>query len=297
MRYIKKTQKTTLSIIILLMLSISTNAQWNIPEDAKNTKLPTDPTYKLVNIGKALFTKHCMSCHGLPGEGKNIAAINATDLGTYDYQSTHNSGQTYYQFNEGMGAMPSFKDKFNEDDKWCLTFYVKSFDKGFEIGGEKIVAKNADFELKKDKSASQVFANVVIVNKKGDTIPGVGIDINFYVKRIFGNLPIGDPVTTNQVGTAAFNFPDDIPGDEEGNVEIIASFKDSDSYGTIMKSIELNWGIPLHFENPVLERSLWGPNDRVPLWLLFSYLLVTGGVWLTIFYVVFQMIKLKKAGQ
>ena len=296
MRYIKKTQKTVLSIAILLILSFSTNAQWNIPEDAKNKEFPTDPTHKLVNIGKTLFTKNCMSCHGLPGEGKNIAAINATDLGTSKYQSAHNAGQMYYQFNEGMGAMPSFKDKFNEDDKWCIAFYVKSFDKGFKIHGEKLKTKNADFELKKDGSDTQVFANVVVINEKGDSIPTEGIEINFYVKRVFGNLQIGDAVQTNQVGTAVFNFPDDIPGDENGKIEIFADFKNSDEYGTVVKSIEVNWGEHLHFVNPVLERSLWGPNDRVPLWLLFSYLLVTGGVWLAIFYVVFQMIKLKKAG-
>ncbi len=297
MKYIIQTQKIALSLVILLILSFSSNAQWDIPDKAKKTQLPTDPTYKLVNIGKDLFTKNCMSCHGMPGEGKNLAAINATDLGTFDYQSTHNAGQMYFQFNEGMGAMPSFKDKFNEDDKWCLTFYVKSFDKEFKISGDKVQVFNGMIDLKSDDSAKKIFANITVTDNKGNTISNEGIEVVFYVKRYFGNLPIGDVIPTNQVGTAAIEFPENIPGDEEGKIEIIAGFKDQNVYGTVIKSIELDWGIPLHFENFVLERSLWGPNDRVPLWLLFSYLIITGGVWLTIIYVIFQMTRIKKAGR
>ncbi len=297
MKYYIKTQKIALSLFILLILSFSSEAQWNIPDEAKNTQLPTDPTYKLINIGKDIFTENCMSCHGMPGEGKNIAAINATDLGTFDYQSTHNAGQMYFQFNEGMGAMPSFKDKFNEDDKWCLTFYVKSFDKEFKISGEQVKVFNGMIDLKKDESAKKVFANITVTDDKGNTISNEGIGIVFYVKRYFGNLPIGDAVQTNQVGTAAIELPENIPGDEEGKIEVIAGFKDQNVYGSVIKSMELNWGTHLHFENYVLDRTMWGPNDRVPLWLLLTYLFITGGVWLTIIYVVFQITRIKKAGR
>ncbi len=290
-------KKPFLTLFILVMLIFSANAQWNIPDDAKNMKAPTVPTYKSVEKGKLLFSDKCMACHGMPGEGNNNVKINAPDLGTPDYQSTHNAGAMYFQFNEGMGAMPSFKNRFSEDEKWNIVFFVKSFDKTFKITGEKIKPVNASFDLKPDESASQVFADVVIINEKGDSVPASDIKINFFVKRIFGNLPIGDPVKTNENGTAVFNFPNDITGDKDGNVEIIAEFNNSDKYGDLSKSIQLNWGKKLHYENPVLERSLWGPNNRVPIWLLITYLTVVGGVWLTIFYVVFKLIKLKNVGK
>lgn len=286
---------TSIFSFLILFTSIL-NAQWEIPDDVKNTKMPVVPTYKLVKQGKELFKLNCSSCHGTPGEGNNIVAINATDIGTKSFQVDNNPGATFFKIDEGMGAMPSFKDKFNEEEKWNIVYYVKSFDETFKISGEKIQTLNGVIDLKTDESAMKVFANVSLTDKNGNTLSNEGIDIVFYVKRIFGNLPISDAIPTNQVGTAALNFPNDIPGDEEGMIEVIASFKDQDTYGTDMKSTVLNWGTRLHFENPVLERSLWGPNDRVPLWLLFSYLAITIGVWLTILYVIFQMTRIKKVG-
>ncbi|MCF6184494.1 MAG: Ig-like domain-containing protein, partial [Bacteroidales bacterium] len=196
-----------------------------------------------------------------------------------------------------MGFMPSFKDKLAKEDKWNITFYVKSFDENFKITGEEIKTKNGVIDLKKDDSAKTLIATASIVDKNGISKPSEGVEINFFVKRIFGNLPIGETVITDQNGTAVFKFPDDIPGDKNGKIKIIAKFKDSDAYGTAMKSAELNWGTHLHFVNPVLERTLWGPNNRVPIWLLLSFLIVTGGVWLTILYVVFQITQIKKAGK
>ncbi|MCF6367002.1 MAG: cytochrome c [Bacteroidales bacterium] len=296
MKHLIQSKKIAISVFILFVLSSSLNAQWNIPDDAKNMKTPA-ATYEAINIGKAIFAKDCLPCHGTPGKGNNNAGINATDLGAEEYQTKHNAGQMYYQFNTGMGIMPSFKDRFEEEDKWNIVFYVKSFDKDFKVTGEKPKTINADFILKTDESASKVFANVVTVNDKGDSIAAKDIGINFYVKRVFGNLQIGDAVSTNQVGTAVLSFPDDIAGDKDGKVVVFADFADPDTYGTKIKSVELNWAKPLHYKNPVLERSLWGPNNRVPMWLLLSYLFVTGGVWLTIFYVVFQIRRIKKAGQ
>ncbi len=296
MKHILKIRKITF-IFTLLIFSFSVNAQWNIPDYAKDTKLPTEPTYKLTELGKQLFIKNCIQCHGLPGEGKNNKAINAPDLGTDEYQLKHNAGQFYYQFNEGMGFMPSFKDKLNKDDKWNITFYVKSFDKKFKITGEEIKSKNGVIDLKKDDSAKTLIAVASVIDKNGTSEPAKGVEINFFVKRIFGDLPVGETVITDQNGTAVFKFPEDIPGDENGKIKVIAKFKDSDAYGKAMKSAELNWGTHLHFVNPVLERTLWGPNNRVPIWLLLSFLIVTGGVWLTILYVVFQITRIKKAGK
>jgi hypothetical protein len=108
---------------------------------------------------------------------------------------------------------------------------------------------------------------------------------------------LGEAVKTNEVGTASMKFPDDIPGDENGKVTVMADFKDPDAYGSDLKSTDLNWGEPLHFVDETKLRTLWGPNDRVPIWLIAMYLFVTVGVWLGIFYVIFQITRIKKAGK
>lgn len=297
MTYINKIKIFASLVSFLLLFAFNADAQWNIPKDAKDTKLPTDPTHKLVKTGKDIFNKSCISCHGTPGEGKNMTAINATELGTADYQNTHNAGEVYYQINQGNGAMPSFKNQLSEEDKWCVIYYIKSFDKSFEISGKEVISQKGNIDMKKHDDARQIFANVSITNDKGETNIAEGVAVQFYVKRYFGRLPLGDAVLTNQVGTAVLNFPDNIPGDEDGKVEVIAEFKDKDAYGKATNLIVANYGTHLEYTNITDKREMWGANDRVPLWILFSYISVTLGVWLVIAYVAFQLIKLKKLGK
>jgi len=297
MTYITKTKIFALLFSSLILFAFNANAQWNIPEDAKNTKLPSEPTHDLVKTGKEVYTNKCIACHGVPGEGKNLTAINATELGEADYQKNHNAGEVYFQINEGKGGMPSFKDQLSEEDKWCVIFYVKSFDEGFEISGKKTESKKGNIVLQKDESAYKIFANVTIPDKSGNPVEMKGVDVNFFVKRYFGKLKIGDAVSANQVGTAVLNLPSDIPGDENGLIEIIAEFKDKDAYGEAISTTSVNLGTHLQYENITDKRTMWGANDRVPLWILFSYIIVTLGVWLVIGYVVMQLIKLRKVGK
>jgi len=297
MTYINKIKIFASLFSFLILFAFNANAQWNIPKDAKNTKIPAEPTHELVKTGKSIYMQKCISCHGIPGEGKNLTAINATELGNIDYQKNHSAGEVYYQINTGNGGMPSFKAQLSEDDKWCVIFYVKSFDNKFEITGNKIETQKGNIELKKDEPAYKIFANITIPDKNGNTVAAKGIDVIFYVKRYFGNLKIGDAIKTNQVGTAVLNLPDDIPGDENGKLEIIAEFKDKDTYGTAISTTTVNLGTPLHYENITDKREMWGANNRVPLWILFSYLSVTIAVWLVIGYVVMQLLKLKKVGK
>jgi len=297
MIYINRIKIFASLLSILLLFALNADAQWNIPKDATDTKLPTDPTHKLVKTGKGVFNKSCIACHGTPGEGKNMIAINATELGTADYQQKHNAGETFYQINEGNGGMPSFKDQLSEEDKWCVVYYIKSFDKGFEIFGKEIISQKGTIDMKKHDDATQIFANISITNEKGETSSPKGIAVQFYVKRYFGQLPLGDAVLTNQVGTAVLDFPENIPGNEKGELEVIAEFKDKDAYGNAVSSIVANYGTHLEYVNITNKREMWGANNRVPLWILFSYISVTLGVWLVIGYVAFQLIKLKKLGK
>jgi hypothetical protein len=39
---------------------------------------------------------------------------------------------------------------------------------------------------------------------------------------------------------------------------------------------------------------LWSTNENIQIWLLFSYIAAAGGAWLTIGYIVFQIVKIKR---
>ncbi len=297
MTYINRIKIFASLLSFLLLFAFNADAQWDIPKDATDTKLPTKPTHKLVKKGKDTFNKSCIACHGTPGTGTNMAAINATELGTADYQNKRNAGEAFFQMSEGMGGMPAFKGQLSEEERWNVAYYIKSFDKSFKIFGKEIISQKGSIDMKKHDDATQVFANVSITNVEGETDIAKGVAVQFYVKRYFGTLPLGDAVLTNQVGTAVLNFPNDIPGDEEGAIEVIAEFKNKDAYGNATSSIVANYGTHLEYVNITDKREMWGANDRVPLWILFSYLSVVIGVWFVIGYVIFQLIRLKKLGK
>ncbi len=297
MKYININRKVTALLFILMTFSTSLNAQWNIPKEAKNSIPPVEATYKTVEEGKVLFQKNCISCHGIPGKGENNKAINATDLGDESYQLKHTVGEVFYQFNTGMGAMPSFKNRFSEEEKWHIAFYVKSFDNSFKISGERIKTLNANLKMSINDSDKTIKVTATVTDDNGSINAAANTKINFYVKRIFGNMPVSEDIKTNEDGIAVFKFPDDIPGDEKGKIKIIAGFEDTDRYGKNTETAEVTWGKVLHYENPNLKRTLWGSNKRVPVWLLITYLSVTLGVWFVIFYVAFQITRIKNAGK
>ncbi len=293
MTYLNKIKIFVLVFMFILFTS-SINAQWNIPADAKNKKPPIDPTHTLVKTGKDLYKSNCASCHGTPGQGNNIAAIGATDLGTADYQHSHSSGQTFFQVEQGNGGMPSFREKFSSDEKWCLIFYIKSFDKDFEISGEELKEQKADLRLSLVEKIRTVKAYATTKDKSGKEIPLEGAEVQFFIKRMFGNMQIGELVPTDNKGMASIKIPENIPGDEEGKLNLLVKFKDTDTYGKVIKSKTIKWGSKLKIVNITDKREMWGSLHRVPLWVLFSYFGMTIGVWLVIGYVVFQIIRLKK---
>ena len=296
----KHISKPILLSLFLMFYAFSLNAQWNIPEEFKNKEMPSVPTYKMVNTGKELFTgsnQACINCHGMPGDATNLIALNAIDLANTTFQNTNKPGEIFYKISTGKGSMPAFKDKLNAEEIWNLVYYIKSFDSNFIISGEKIKVLIGKIDLKADEISKKLVAIVSVPNETGKNIVKENVEVQFYVKRYFGDLPLGKAVKTSEKGIASFSFPDNIPGDNEGNIIVKAKFKEKNLYGSKVDSLELDWGTHLHFKNEVLDRTLWGPNDRVPIWLLISYLLVTLGVWASIIYVIFGILRIKNAGK
>ena len=97
-------------------------------------KNPTNPKDKEgANEGKALYAKHCSSCHGKKGLGDGTKAPELKgDLG--DFSSAESQKQTdgemFYRITEGRDDMPSFKKKLDsEKDRWIIINYVRTLKK------------------------------------------------------------------------------------------------------------------------------------------------------------------------
>jgi len=105
---------------------------WVVPDKSKTTKNPVKSDDANITSGKALWTKHCKSCHGVKGLGDGPKSkeleTSCGDL-TVDLKD-QTDGDVFYKVKEGRDDMPSFKKKLPDDnDIWTLVNYVRSLAK------------------------------------------------------------------------------------------------------------------------------------------------------------------------
>jgi mono/diheme cytochrome c family protein len=103
--------------------------EWVVPDEYVNKKNPTDPSVDL-NIGKALYKKHCQSCHGKEGYGDGSKAANLSgDLGDFSSEEFHEQtdGAIFYKSYFGRGDMPNYEKKIpDEEDMWLIVNYMRT---------------------------------------------------------------------------------------------------------------------------------------------------------------------------
>jgi mono/diheme cytochrome c family protein len=106
---------------------------WPVPE--KNSKManPVKSDAASLSTGKAVWTKHCASCHGKTGLGDGSKAkqldTEAGNMTTADFNK-QTDGDLYYKTVEGRDDMPSFKKKIpDQEELWSVVNYMRSLKK------------------------------------------------------------------------------------------------------------------------------------------------------------------------
>ena len=126
-------------------------------------------------------------------------------------------------------------------------------------------------------------------------LPIEGLELYFYVQRTFSLLPIGDEFNeTDESGVVEIEFPNDLPGDAEGNVTIVVKVTESDLYNDLALETIKNWGIPVLVDKADEKRSLWATAANAPVSLIASVSLMLITIWYIIFYIVFKLYKISK---
>lgn len=126
-------------------------------------------------------------------------------------------------------------------------------------------------------------------------MPVEEVDLYFYVERTFGLLPIGDVFnTTDESGIVEIEFPGDLPGGEEGQVNIVVKLMESDIYNDLTLETTKNWGVPTSLDISEEQRSLWAAaaNAPIPLVIITSSLILA--MWFMIFYIIYMLIKISR---
>jgi len=148
-----------------------------------------------------------------------------------------------------------------------------------------------------DESEHLVKVNLSEMDSSLAPAPVADVGVRIFVKRMFGFLAInGTYDVTDETGELLVPFPDDIKGDINGLVEIIARIDDNDDYGTLIAREEQNWGIPLTVDPNLQKSHLWSARSNVPVYLLIICNALIVGIWGTIIYLIIQISKIKRLG-
>ncbi len=170
-------------------------------------------------------------------------------------------------------------------------------------GDEDVVS---DFVISKSKisidtmNVDGVKSIVVAVMKseKDKWVPAKDVELKIGVDRQGAILSAGDEATytTDSTGSVTAELKKNrLPGDEQGNIVLSAKAEDNEFLGSLSTNRKVAWGVPyVANKNFFDQRTLWSTRFKTPYWLLLMAYSIVIGVWGTIIYLVFQLIKIKK---
>lgn len=133
---------------------------------------------------------------------------------------------------------------------------------------------------------------IATVTRAGQPVEGA--KVAFGVERSFGQLLLGVEETLDD-GTAAVAFPADLPAGTKGELHVTAEIRAPDPLAHARAQAVLPGGLVVAPEEEAFPRALWSP--RAPLALVLTLCTLLAIVWSTYGFVLYQLIKLKRAGQ
>jgi cytochrome c553 len=293
--------KVVFTLVVTGLVCFNSVAQnnWNVPVDKKikNSYIKFDAIS--ASQGEAIYTKNCVSCHGNPGKNNSLKSLNPVppDLSSAKTQQL-TDGELFYILSTGRVVMPSFQNILSEEERWKVISYIRSFNKGyvqtvskFDSNKGKLVKTDIKYDAATHKIIITVFAN-----EKAGKVALKDAEIALFAIRYFGRLQVGESAKTDVNGAAEFDFPNDLPGDKTGQVQLAVKVNDQ-NYGEIEHLSKMKIGIPT--DKPALneKRAIWNVLAKAPIWIIVLYtfgILCFGLIMLYIFY---NLRKLFKSGK
>lgn len=196
---------------------------------------------------------------------------------------------------DGIAAFIAANDTKYQKDKDGVIVVKAVFAGSEQVKGSEAPVKFKDLNLTmkmEDKdSVRSISISAHALGAKDELIPLKEGTVNIYVQGLFTKLKIGDCTLEN--GQGSFKFPDNIPGDVNGNTRIFARIEEDENYGDVEKVEMVKWG--QHRSGFVEQtRSLWSAG--APLWMIITLTILLVGVWSHYLFAIIQLIKIRKEG-
>ncbi len=94
-------------------------------------------TAEILEQGQSLFESDCASCHGEDGSGELLGSADFTDLRQMDNLAPRD---LYLTVTQGRGSMPAWQSLLNQDERWSVIDYLRTFTYGPNLEAEVAIA-------------------------------------------------------------------------------------------------------------------------------------------------------------
>jgi len=147
--------------------------------------------------------------------------------------------------------------------------------------------------LNGDEADSRSVTITAYILVDGEKVPVTDEEVSVVIPRMFSMLPVGT-ASLDENGQATIDFPGNIPGDSEGNLNIVGGFRNHWQFATVEKSIFAPWGLPASHDVAETDRELW--TQIAPTWMIITLTIMLLGVWGHYLYAIISLIRIGRIG-
>ena len=150
--------------------------------------------------------------------------------------------------------------------------------KQMETADGEVTVKKAQLQITPVKEDSLLTVKVKFVAPGAADSAGKDLTIGIFVNRSFNPLKIGEG-TTDENGEVTVEIPANLPGDDKGNITLLAKIDENENYGNLEASVDQ-------------PRALWSVHP--PIWMLVTFIALMVIVWGHFLVIVYELFRLRK---
>lgn len=229
------------------------------------------------------------------GKGKNLQGVANADIKLTSTAGEEKMKLATIQTNmDGEGFLeiePGFDLPTNEEGQAIIS---AAFSGNDTLKASKRSVKFLDLTLDSEFNIVDSVKTISITalrDSLGVKLPVDETEVEVGVKRMHSVLFL-ETVETDKNGLAEFEFPDDIPGDQDGKLTIVLRVLEDRAFGTVSTRSDINWGTIVDYSITGNGRSLFG--DEAPLWMIIATLVVLSIAWFHFIWAIIKVYSIKK---
>jgi len=191
-------------------------------------------------------------------------------------------------------TIPANQSYLVDDDGYINLKAVFEGSDGLKSKEDEIAVKDIflELDLKEIDSVKTVILNAFSLDSLQTKIPVEELDVVFSVGGMISKMPIEEGTLEN--GEYEFEFPNDIPGNSQGDIDVFVVLEDHDEFANVTQKKTINWGV-FHKVNVEQPYTLW--SEVAPIWMYVVLTVLLVGVWSNYIYSFINLLKIKKEGK